>query len=206
MRCKDFVNLFKDFRDRIVHGFINGDFEVTPEVGQHFLVIGLTCGHVVQFFLKTRSVIIADIFAEIIGQERRNKAAFVLRDQAIFVFADVFAILNGRDDGRVGGRAANAKFFHPLDQRRLSVAGRWLGEMLFCRDGCFPDGFALCNLRQALVVVVNHVRINVIAAFFIDTQKSVKQHNLTSRAQFNLTVRRSEIDGRAFHPRGLHLT
>ncbi len=52
------------------------------------------------------------------------------RIEAALLLADVAALLDHVDGGRVGGWAADAPLLHLLDQGRLRVAGRRLGEVL----------------------------------------------------------------------------
>ena len=74
--------------------------------------------------------------------------------------------------------------------------------MLLGCDRLFGHAFAAGHLWQALVVVIDHV---IVAAFFVDAQETVKQHDLTGGAQFNLAIAAGDIDGCTLHPRTFHL-
>ena len=80
--------------------------EIAPELGQNLFVIGLAGAHQIKLFLKIGGEFIADIFAEEIEQEDRDDAAFILGDQAVLVFADIFTVLDGGDDAGIGRGAA----------------------------------------------------------------------------------------------------
>ena len=199
---QNFVNLLKDLSDPQFRGFRNRSREIIPEIAQHLLIVGLACADFIKLVFQIGSKVIADVFAEIIRQECSDQAALILRDQAVFVFFNIAAILNGGHDRSIGGRATDAQFFHAFDQRCLCVAGRRLGEMLFVFDGFLGRWLALGDLRQALVIVINN---RVVFAFFINRKEAVKQHYLAVCAQHNLAVSRAHINGSAFHTGGGHL-
>ena len=102
MGGENIVNFFKDFGDGLVHRLVNCDFEIGPEIGKKFLIIRLASADVIQFFFKGGCVVVADVFAEKVGQESRDKPPFIFGDQAVLVFAHVVAVLDRRDDRRIG--------------------------------------------------------------------------------------------------------
>ena len=185
MRGEDFVNLFKHFGDAQIGGFGQGGAEIAPETVQHVLVIGVTRADLIQLVFQIGGKVELDIFAKVICEEYGDKAAFVLWNQAALVFSDVIAVLNRRDDRGIGRRAANAKFLHSLDQRGLGIAGGRLGEMLFRGDIGFGRSLARHDLWQAGVVIIGN---RIIAAFFVDRDKSLKQNHLAGGAQGDLAI------------------
>ncbi len=85
-------------------------------------------------------------FAEIVAEERRHQPPLVFGDQAVLVLADIVTILNRCQDRGIGRRAADAQFFHALDQGRFGIARRWLREMLLRRDAAlFCRFLPLCR-------------------------------------------------------------
>ncbi len=74
--------------------------------------------------------------------------------------------------------------------------------MLLGRDGFLGCRLAFHDLRQTPVVVAV---TRIIAALFIDPDKTVEQHDLTGRAQTDLAVGACHIDRRAFEPGRRHL-
>ena len=73
--------------------------------------------------------------------------------------------------------------------------------MLFTINRLLFGNLALFDLRQTLVVFVRAV----VAAFLVDTQEAVEQHDLTVGTQHDLPILAANIHGRAFHPRRFHL-
>ena len=199
---QNFVYLLKDFSDPQFSGFRYRSREIVPEIAQHLLIVGLACADFIKLVFQIGGKVIADVFAEIIGQECSDQAALILRDQAVFVFFNIAAILNGGHDRRICRRATDAQFFHAFDQRRFGITRRRLGEMLFVFDGFLGRWLALGDLRQALVIVINN---RVVFAFFIDRKEAVKQHHLAVCTQHNLAVSRAHVNGGAFHTRSSHL-
>ncbi len=72
--------------------------------------------------------------------------------------------------------------------------------MLLGRDAFLVGHFALHDLRQAAFVFVF-----VVAAFFVNLQKAIEQHDLPGRAQAHLTICAGDINRGAFHAGGGHL-
>ena len=73
--------------------------------------------------------------------------------------------------------------------------------MLFRIDLGLGGLLALVDLRQALVVVID----DIVAAFFVDPQEAVEQHDLAGGAQADLAVLAADLDRGAFHPGAFHL-
>ncbi len=201
MRRQHLVDLVQHFRDAQVRRLCQMGGEVAPEAGQHVLPVTMARAHVVKLVLELGGEIVAHVLAEIVGQEGGHQPPLVLRDKAVLVLPYVAAILDRGHDRGIGGGAADTEFLHLLDQRRLGVAGRRLGEMLLGRDGALFCRLSLGDLRQALVVILGRL----VAALFIDPEKAVEEHDLTGGAQAHLAVRAAHLDGRALQPRGLHL-
>ena len=67
---------------------------------------------------------------EVLDQQVGHDQADLGGDELAAVLLHVLALLNGGEDGGVGGRPADAALFQFLDQRRFVVARRRLGEVL----------------------------------------------------------------------------
>ncbi len=93
----------------------------------------------IELFLQRGREIEFDVLAEEAFEERDDEAALVLRDEAFLVDADVVALLQHGERGGVGRRAADAEFFHALDEGRFGKARRRLREMLLGLDGAVAD-------------------------------------------------------------------
>ena len=74
--------------------------------------------------------------------------------------------------------------------------------VLFRGHRFFNKRILRSNLRQALVVVIHN---GVVAAFFVDPHKPVKQNNLSCGAQAYLAVGAANFNRGALHPGGFHL-
>ncbi len=194
------VDLFQHFRDAQLGRFGHRSGKVAPEAPQHIQIGAVAGRNVIQFRLKIGGEVIFDIAVEEVRQKGRDQPPLVFGDQAVLFLADIFAVLDRGDDRGVGGRAADAQLFHPLDQRGLGVAGGRLGEMLAGRHAALVYRLSLHQLRQAAFVFVL-----IVAALVIDLEETVEQHDLPRRAQGDLTVGAGDIDRRAFQPRRRHL-
>ena len=200
MGCQKFINLVKHLTNPQISGFGNRRVEVAPEPAENFGIGPAARRYVIQFGLKIGSEIILDIAPEIVGQERGDQPPFILRDQPVLVFADIFAVLNRGDHRGIGRRPPDPQFFHPLDQSRFGITRRGLGEVLLRRHRALFCGLSLHDLRQAALVA-----ILVIAALVVDFQEAIKQHDLPIGAQADLTIGRQDIHHGPLHPRRRHL-
>ena len=169
---------------------------------QHFLIVGVACTHFIKLVFKIGGEVIANIFTEIIGEECRDQPSLILWDQAVFVLFDIPTVLNRRHDRRIGRRAADAQFFHALDQSGFGIARRRLREMLLWVDRFLFRLLALGQLWQALVIIIDNA---VIAAFFVDRDEAFKDHNLTVGTQNNLLIGAGDIYNGPFQTGGGHL-
>ena len=106
----------------------------------------------IEFVLEPRREIVVDVLGEIVCQELVDDTANIRRDEPFLVHRDVFAILQGRDDGCIGRGSADAVFLERLDEACLVVAWRWLGEVLFGTDREEIDLFAFPEGWQQLFV------------------------------------------------------
>ena len=93
---------------------------------------------------------------------------------------------------------------HPaiVRQKPEATALHKLGVVRFQRIAGEIQRITRCNLWQALAILVVG---DVVAAFFIDFQESVKEDHLTRRTQFDFPVGAGDCDCGPLKPRGLHL-
>ena len=134
MRLQHFVYLLEDFGDPKLRCLADGRRKVAPETGQNVLVVLVAGGNLVQFLLQPGSEVIADVAPEVIRQEDRHQPSLIFGEQAVAFLAGISAVDDGRQDAGIGRRAPDAQFFHLLDQRRLGVARRRLGEALLTQN------------------------------------------------------------------------
>ena len=97
-------------------GAVDGGDEIHPEFTQHLLPVGFTSGNRVELFFQIGREIIFHIFAEEAFQKGDDDAALVFGNEALFVHPHIAALAQRGHDGGVGGRPANAEFFHLLDE------------------------------------------------------------------------------------------
>ena len=73
--------------------------------------------------------------------------------------ADIFAILDRGDHAGIGRRAPDPELFHLLDQRRLGIARRWLGEMLKRKHGLIGGQNRRIAARHRAARALDHIII-----------------------------------------------
>ena len=88
----------------------------------------------VELVLEPRRKVVVDVLREVVGQKFIDDAADVGREEPFLVELDIIAILQRRDDRRIGRRPADAVLLERFDQAGLAVARRRFGEMLFRAD------------------------------------------------------------------------
>ena len=155
--------------------------EIFPEIRQYLLPRDFVVRNLVELFFKIGGEIEFHIAREVILEEGHYDATLVLAMQPLLLKLHIAAILQHLNDRCVGGRTADAEFFHALDQRGFREARRGLGEMLGDVELLALDRFALVDHRQALAVFIFWI---VVAAFLIDREEAVELHDLTGGAQF----------------------
>ena len=101
---------------------------------------------------------------EVLGEEAMDDLADVGRHEALAVHLDVLAVLQRRDDGRVGRGPADAVLLERLDERGLRIARRRLGEVLLGGEGGEAHSIADLHRRQHVIGIVG---LHVVGAFLV---------------------------------------
>src|ERR1700722_3082753 len=181
----------------------DGAGEIVPEVAQERLPIDLAVRDLVELLFQIGGEIVTDVFGEERFEEGRDNPALVLRKQALLLDPHVVAILEHRDGRGVGRRAADAELLHPLDQRRLGVAGRRLGEVLARVDPLLGKLLALAHRGQTARLFV----FVVVPPLLVESEETWKAHHLAGRAKFELARAglSQNVDRRSLELRALHL-
>ena len=117
MRAEFLIERVDDVGNLEILGLGDGGGEIGPERPHHRTPIGIAARDVVELFLKPGGEAGIDVFLEKTHQEGGDQTTAVFRDKAALVDFDVVAVLQHRDDRGIGGRPADAEFFHLLDQR-----------------------------------------------------------------------------------------
>jgi hypothetical protein len=90
----------------------------------------LAAGDLVELVLQPRGEVVVHVLREVLGEEGVDDAADVRGHEAPAVHLHVLAVLQRGDDAGVGGGPSDAVLLQGLDQARLGVARRRLGEVL----------------------------------------------------------------------------
>ena len=87
--------------------------------------------HLVELMLHVGGKFHVDNVVEALKHQVRHHDAKGRGRQALVLFNDIFAVLNGGDDGGIGGRSAHTALLHGFDQGCLRITGRRCGKVLF---------------------------------------------------------------------------
>ena len=109
---------------------VDARLERPEELAQQRDPLALAAGDLVELLLHARREREVHVLAEVVDEQVGDDLADLLGVQAALLDADVAAVDDRRDRRRVGRRPADAVLLERLDQGRLGVAGRRLGEVL----------------------------------------------------------------------------
>ncbi len=135
-----------------------GHGELLLELGvegiEQRLPVALALGHLVEAVLHARGEGVVHQVRERLLEPLGDDVAELLGVEAPVLQPDVAAVLDGGDDRGVGGGPADAPLLQLLDQARLGVARRRLGEVLARVKRLQGHGGALGEVRQRLVLLL----------------------------------------------------
>ena len=138
-------------------------------------------GDAVELLLEVGGEVVFDVAAEEALQEGDDQAPLVLGDEPLLLDADVFALPQHGEDRGVGRGPADAELLHALDQARLGVARRRLGEMLVGRCARRSSGSpALIGGRRPSSSSSSAVGRR---GLLVERQEAVELHHLAGGAQ-----------------------
>src|SRR6516164_8170185 len=123
-------------------------FELAVERGQRTGIVGLALLDLVEIVLERPRVVDVDDVVEALGQQVRNHPAERRRLETAFNLVDVLAILEHRNDRRVGARPADAVLFELLHERGLGESCGRLRELLFGSERLQLEHISLGKGRQ----------------------------------------------------------
>ena len=122
--------------------------EIRVEIGQNLLPGQFTFFHLIQLLLHTGSEFYVHNVIESLHHQAVDYLTQGCGRQALILLDDVLPVLNGGNDGGVGGRTAHPLLLHGTNQGGLGIPGRGLGEMLVLH-GVYPlQRLALGQIRQ----------------------------------------------------------
>ena len=130
------------------HGFL-GVGVAKVEAGEPLGAVLVAVGDFVEFVFHGGGEVVVHERVEVVFQQPDDGERHPGRHECVAADDDVAAVLDRLNDRRVGGRAADAEFFHLLHQRRFVVARRRVGGVAVGGDGLGGQFVALGQLRQA---------------------------------------------------------
>ena len=203
MLAEDLIERFQHLGDAQILDLVDGAGEVAPELAEHVLPADLVVGDAVELLLEVGGEVVLNVAGEETLEESRNQTALVLGDQPALVDADIVAVDERLQRRRIGRRPADAEFFHLLDQRRLGVARRRLGEVLVGGNLLAGQRHALIDRGQAGAVLA----LIIVAAFLIERQETVEADDLAGGAKPEpaAVMVGGDVNRGAFEIGGLHL-
>ena len=125
-------------------------FKVAVEVPQYVAPVCLAALYLVKLRLHAVGELEVDYVGKALGHIPCHDLA---EGRGAEVFAFLYNIVvggDGRDRGRVGGRAANALLLHGADERRLGISAGRLGELLVRQHFFKEHPLALGKLGQGI--------------------------------------------------------
>ena len=189
-----FVKRLGHFRGLALHYLVALGLEVLPELGEQVLPVLAPVRHGVEFVFHPGGEIVGDIALEEPFQKGCEKSPGFLCEETVFLGPHIITVLQHLDRRGIGGRAADAELFQPLDQRRLAVARRRLGEVLAGLDPALGRAVALDQHRQHPAFVLFVARL-LVERFIIDREKAGELDHLPGGAQFVLAGWIAQGDG-----------
>ncbi len=150
-RRQSLVQRVEHIGDAQLLGVLDLGEKIAPEVTQNVFPVQFAGGDAVELLFEIGGEVVFDVFREEAFKEGGDKSALGLRHQLALVDCHIVAIAQRRQRRRIGRRAADAEFFHLLDQRCFRIARRRLGEMLCRIDLLLGEIFAGIDLRQTAI-------------------------------------------------------
>ena len=203
MRIELLVEGVDDIGNAQALRFLDLGREPVPELLQQRAPVDTPVRDRVELLLQVSGELVLHIALEEVLQEGRDNAPAVFRQEAFALQPNIVAVLQDLDDRGVGGGAADAELLQPLDQTRLRIARRRLGEMLLGLHRLALRRLAFCHGRQGLPVLV--IVRPVVLTFTVELQEPVEADDRAGRPQYGSAVGRCHIDGGAVEDGGGHL-
>ena len=116
------------------HGFaglVQQRIKILREVAQQLHPVFAPLGHLIQPFLHARREARVHEPREMLQKQVADNDAQIRGQKLPVLYVDIITLGQGGDDGRIGGRPADAQFFEFVHQGRFGESGRRLGEFLF---------------------------------------------------------------------------
>jgi hypothetical protein len=124
------------------------------EAAEPLDAVALAAGDDVEVVLERGGEAVVDEPVEVLLEQVDDGEGEPGRDERGALLPHVAAVLDGRDDARVGARPTDAELLEPLDQRGLGVAGRRAGGVAGWRPALEVERVAAADPGQPLLGVV----------------------------------------------------
>ena len=162
----------------------------------------LAAGDLVELLLHPCGELDIDVVAEVLDEQVGDDLGHQLGVEPSLLDADVAAIDDRRDRGRVRRRPADAVLLERLDERRLGEARRRLGEVLVRGDldDARPVALDQGGQLRPLVLVVGGL---VVATLGVDAGEAVEQDLGRARPQLVRSI--GQVDRGGLELLGRHL-
>ncbi len=185
------------------NGFLLADLrgEILPEAledGNPFL---LAVGNIVELILHFRGELVIDPMREVLGQELVHDASHVGRREPLLVEYDIFAVLQCRDDRRVGRGPPDAVLLKGLYEACFRITRGRLGEVLFAVELLDLHRVALVEGGQASILFLRRI----VQVLVIDRVEAREDHGLAGRAKQVSRTAHGEVDRNRVELGGRHL-
>ena len=204
MRAEILVQRVDDVADLQLLRRVHRGAELVPELVHHLAPVGPAAGDVVELLLHCGGEAGVHVALEEGDEEGGDEAPAILRHEAPLLQPHIVPVLQGLQDGGIGGGAADAELLHLFHQARLGVAGRGLGEVLARHHLAALRGIALAHRGQRLVLVIGR-EARVVDILAVELQVAVEGDDLAGGAQPRLAGGIVEVHRRLVHLGRLHL-
>ena len=125
----------------------------------------------IELFFHVSAEFHIDNVGELLHHDRVDGLTQRGRFQLFLILLDIAAVHDGRDDRRVGGRAADAVLLQRMDERCLGVERRRLGKLLVRRQLFERQLLAFLQRGQGGLLF-----LRVVGGFLIQRREAVKRH------------------------------
>ena len=171
-----------------------GALSTEVEAPQPRQALGLAAGDVIEDVLQARGELVVHQVPEVTFQQLHHGEGQEGRHQRRALLEHVAAVLDGADDGRVGGGATDLPLLQLLDQGGLGVARRRPGAVPLGLQALRLDRVLLAQGGQAALTVVQ-VGGRVVGTLDVGLEEPVEGDDLAARAELgDLTVGGGALD------------
>ena len=174
----------------VLLGLLQALFKALVKVVDGLDPVRLTGFDNVELFLHVSAEFHVDDVGELLHHDRVDGLAERGGFQLLLVLLHIAAVHDGRDDGRIGGRASDAVFLQRVDQRGLGVKRRRLGELLVRRQLFEFEGLALLQRGQGGLLL-----FGVVGGFLVQRGEAVERDAEARRTEQVVPCRDGRGDG-----------